>query len=67
LKPAAFNDAAVGAFYGALDEAGVRVSSGAWFGDEARVFRIGFAHMPVADLEQALAALSEALRRSAVG
>jgi hypothetical protein len=67
LKPASFNDAAVGAFYGALDDAGVRVSSGAWFGDEARVFRIGFAHMPVADLERALAALSEALRRTGGG
>lgn len=67
LKPAAFDDEAVGAFYRALDELGLRVSCGAWFGDEARVFRIGFAHMPVPDLERALAVLSEALRKTSVG
>lgn len=65
LRPDAFNDAGVGAFYRALDDSGVRVSNGEWFGDEARVFRIGFAHMPVADLERALAAVSEALRKAA--
>jgi aspartate/methionine/tyrosine aminotransferase len=65
LKHAAFSDAAVGAFYRALDDSGVRVSNGEWFGDEARVFRIGFAHMPVADLERALAVLSEAFRKAA--
>jgi aspartate/methionine/tyrosine aminotransferase len=67
LKPAVFDDEAVGAFYRALDEAGVRVSRGSWFGDEARVFRIGFAHMPLPDLDRALAALSEALRKTAAG
>jgi aspartate/methionine/tyrosine aminotransferase len=65
LKSSAFDDAAVGAFYRALDTFGVRVSNGAWFGDEARVFRVGFAHMPIADLERSLAALGDALRKAA--
>jgi DNA-binding transcriptional MocR family regulator len=65
LRPDVFSDAAVEAFYRALDESGVRVSNGEWFGDESRVFRIGFAHMPVADLERALAALNDALRKAA--
>ena len=65
LKPAVFDDGAVGSFYRALDEAHARVSRGTWFGDEARVFRIGFAHMPVADLERALGVLSAALRKTA--
>lgn len=65
LKPDAFDEAAVARFYGALAENDVRVASGSWFGDEARVFRLGFGLPPPADLDAGLAALSAALRQAA--
>jgi len=48
-------------FYARLAREGVRVASGSWFGDEARVFRLGFGLLPAAELEVALARLSAAL------
>jgi len=65
LRPEAIADADVDVFYRELEELGVRVASGAWFGDEARVLRIGYAHLPVRDLQQGLASLSAAAATSA--
>ena len=62
LKPSAFDDAAALRFYGELEREGVRVASGTWFGDEARVFRLGFGLLGMEDLDAALARLSAALR-----
>jgi aspartate/methionine/tyrosine aminotransferase len=61
LKPAAFDDVAVENFYRTLAENGVRVSNGSWFGDESRVFRLGFGYLPEAELKAALDALAAAL------
>jgi aspartate/methionine/tyrosine aminotransferase len=63
LKPSAFDDDAVNDFYDGLAREGVRVANGAWFGDEARVFRLGFGLLPAADLDAALARLSAAARQ----
>src|SRR5262249_16868900 len=65
LKPAVFDDAAVVRFHQAAARAGVRVANGAWFGDEARVFRLGFGFLNVVDLRAALGILSIALRETA--
>ena len=65
LKPAVFDDAAVVRFYQAAARAGVRVANGAWFGDEARVFRLGFGFLNAVDLRAALGILSIALRETA--
>jgi aspartate/methionine/tyrosine aminotransferase len=65
LKRAVFDDAAVSRFYGALPGAGVRVGNGTWFGDEERVFRLGFGLLCAADLKVALASLTTALRHAA--
>lgn len=54
LKPAAFDDAAVERFYAALRRHDVRVAPGTWFGEDARVFRLGFGLLPAAELSQAL-------------
>lgn len=61
LRPEVFDDAAVGRFYSELAHHDVRVAGGAWFGDEARVFRLGFGLLPIHDLEAALAGVSAAL------
>ena len=61
LRPNVFDDAAVCRFYSALANQGVRVANGTWFGDELRIFRLGFGLLPMQDLEVALAALSAAL------
>jgi aspartate/methionine/tyrosine aminotransferase len=61
LRKGAFDDAAVSRFYSGLEKRGIRVASGAWFGDEARVFRLGFGLLPVQDLEAALAGVSAVL------
>ncbi len=63
LKPSAFDDGAVDRFYQGLAREGVRVANGRWFGDEARVFRLGFGLLSKADLAAALARLSAAARQ----
>jgi hypothetical protein len=62
LKPEAFDGAAVERFYDALAEEGVRVAKGSWFGEEQRVFRLGFGLLTMPDLEAGLKRLSAALR-----
>ncbi len=62
LKPAAFDGDAVDRFYAALAARGVRVASGTWFGEEARVFRLGFGLLPMRELGIALDRMSLALR-----
>ena len=42
-------------------ELGVRLADGDWFGDEPRVFRLGFGFPPPAELKAALDALREAV------
>jgi aspartate/methionine/tyrosine aminotransferase len=64
LRADIFDDAAVGQFYRELGSQGVRVANGAWFGDEARVFRLGFGLLPMQDLEAALAGVSAALDKA---
>jgi aspartate/methionine/tyrosine aminotransferase len=65
LRPSAFDDGAVDHFHGDLAREGVRVARGTWFGDEARVFRLGFGLLSMSDLASALSRLSAALRRTA--
>ena len=65
LKPQVYDDVAVGRFYDALASEGVRVANGVWFGEEARVFRLGFGLLSMPDLETALKGLSAAIRQSA--
>jgi hypothetical protein len=59
-----FDDAAVGRFHATLASQGVRVANGTWFGDEARVFRLGFGLLPIPELQVALRLLSDALRQT---
>jgi aspartate/methionine/tyrosine aminotransferase len=62
LNPQAFDDAAVDRFYAALAGHGVRVAPGPWFGESARVFRLGFGLLRGPELRQALAGVSAALK-----
>ncbi|HET6988359.1 MAG TPA: pyridoxal phosphate-dependent aminotransferase, partial [Kribbella sp.] len=48
-------------FREAAAELGVRLADGDWFGDEPRVFRLGFGFPPLAELKVALDALREAV------
>lgn len=61
LKPAVFDDAAVLRFHDALPREGVRVGDGRWFGESARVFRLGFGVLGEAEFDEALVRLSAAL------
>jgi DNA-binding transcriptional MocR family regulator len=63
LKPSVFDNGAVDRFYANLARQGIRVANGTWFGDEARVFRLGFGLLSLADLTTALARLSATVRR----
>jgi aspartate/methionine/tyrosine aminotransferase len=62
LKPALFDDSSVKLFFDALAAQGVRVGDGTWFGEEARVFRLGFGHLPLPDFATALGHVAAALR-----
>ena len=61
LKPAAFDDVAVSRFYDALASEDVRVGNGSWFGEQARVFRLGFGWLSLPDLDIALQRLTAVL------
>ena len=63
LKAEVFDDIAVERFYEGLRAAGIRVSNGAWFGEEARVFRLGFAHLALNELDAAYEAMTAVLSR----
>jgi DNA-binding transcriptional MocR family regulator len=65
LKLSVFHDAAVNRFYDALASEGVRVANGTWFGDEARVFRLGFGLLAMPDLHVALNVLANVLKQTA--
>ncbi|WP_051452141.1 pyridoxal phosphate-dependent aminotransferase [Actinospica robiniae] len=52
---------AVAAFYRRLARHEVRVAPGSWFGEDDRVFRLGFGHLPAADFTEALDRLAAAL------
>jgi aspartate/methionine/tyrosine aminotransferase len=65
LNPEVFDDDAVAHFYETVAEKDARVARGTWFGDEARVFRLGFGMLSMADLGDAFAALTAALRETA--
>jgi aspartate/methionine/tyrosine aminotransferase len=69
LRPQAFDDAAVVRFYASLARLDARVGDGSWFGEQRRVFRIGFGTLPIPQLQAALdvltTALQQALRRAA--
>jgi aspartate/methionine/tyrosine aminotransferase len=64
LKPSTYNDAAVAESYRALDRAGIRVANGTWFGEESRIFRLGFGFLALPDLRLALEALGSVLKQT---
>jgi DNA-binding transcriptional MocR family regulator len=49
-------------FYARLAELQARVAPGSWFGEDDRVFRLGFGHLPPAEFTEALDRLATALR-----
>jgi aspartate/methionine/tyrosine aminotransferase len=59
-----FSDGEVTTFYARLAERDVRVAPGSWFGEDDRVFRLGFGHLPANDFSAALDRLADALSRS---
>jgi aspartate/methionine/tyrosine aminotransferase len=64
LRHDRFDQAAIGRFHAALAALDARVGDGTWFGDESRVFRLGFGLLPIRELELALDAVSTALQRA---
>jgi aspartate/methionine/tyrosine aminotransferase len=64
LRPEAFDDAAVARFYATLARLDARVGDGSWFGEERRVFRIGFGFLPTPALQAALDVLTTALQQA---
>lgn len=56
-----FDDGAVAQFYARLADLDTRVAPGSWFGDDDRVFRLGFGHLPPGTFTQALDRLAVAL------
>lgn len=63
LRPDVFADAEVNAFYSQAGNAQIQLASGEWFGEQKRVFRLGFGFLPLPLLEQALSLLEDILRK----
>jgi len=61
LNREVFNAAAVERFWMALPGRDLQLAPGDWFGEEKRIFRLGFGYLPLHNLEAALAALSRVL------
>ena len=66
LRKPAFDGAAVARFHEAAAANGARVAKGEWFGEKARVFRLGFGLLSMAELGDALGALTAALKEAAI-
>ncbi|WP_315774646.1 MULTISPECIES: pyridoxal phosphate-dependent aminotransferase [unclassified Bradyrhizobium] len=62
LRREMFEDAAVARFHRELADRETRVGPGSWFGDEARVFRLGFGVLALPELDEALRRVSQALK-----
>jgi len=65
LRKPAFDDAAVARFHEAAAANGARVAKGEWFGENARVFMLGFGLLSMAELGDALGVLTAALKEAA--
>jgi aspartate/methionine/tyrosine aminotransferase len=61
LRPDAFEDMAVQRFWAALPELDLQLGAGEWFGESARVARLGFGYLPLDRLPAALDRLTNAL------
>ncbi|MBC8091546.1 MAG: pyridoxal phosphate-dependent aminotransferase [Pseudonocardia sp.] len=55
------SDLDIATFHARIAARDVRVAPGPWFGDDDRVFRLGFGHLPPADFTEALDRLGDAL------
>jgi aspartate/methionine/tyrosine aminotransferase len=64
LRADAFDEAAVKHFHAALARLDARVANGEWFGEEPRVFRLGFGFLAAPRLEQSLDVLTTALQQA---
>ena len=65
LDPRRVDRAGIGRFWAALPQHHLRLAPGPWFGETRRVFRLGFGHLPPAELAAALPALTRALGAAA--
>jgi len=61
LRADKFNTAAVSRFWDLLPHHQLQLASGAWFGEDDRVLRLGFGYLPPGHLGPALSALSTVL------
>ncbi|NPV23321.1 pyridoxal phosphate-dependent aminotransferase [Bradyrhizobium aeschynomenes] len=61
LRRDVFDDDAAARFHRELAARDTRVAPGSWFGDEARVFRLGFGLLALPELDEALQRVSQAL------
>jgi aspartate/methionine/tyrosine aminotransferase len=61
LRASVFDTAAVHRFWTRLSDLDLQLAAGSWFGEDNRVFRLGFGYLPLERLPSALAALSRAM------
>jgi DNA-binding transcriptional MocR family regulator len=61
LRPDVFDTAAVTEFYRQARLNQIQLASGSWFGEDNRVFRLGFGYLSKPDFKQALAKLSQTI------
>jgi aspartate/methionine/tyrosine aminotransferase len=65
LDPDTFPSARVERFYAELSERRTVVAPGDWFGDDSRVFRLGFGYLPLDELRAGLKTITQARLASA--
>jgi aspartate/methionine/tyrosine aminotransferase len=64
LRPDVFDNAGVRRFYAGLSHRNARVGDGGWFGEEPRVFRLGFGLLAPEELDAALDVLTATLHQA---
>ena len=62
LRTVEFTDAELADFHARLAGYDVRVARGSWFGEDDRVFRLGFGYLAPGDFTEALSRLAQALK-----
>ncbi len=62
LKKERFSQSSINHLYTLLNAANIQIGNGEWFGETPYFFRLGFAHMEINDLRQALNQLGKLLK-----
>ncbi len=67
LKNSSFSEQDIERFYKLIPESNLQLGLGEWFGENKRIFRLGFGYLSIEKLEMALKALTQIFHKNIAG